>query len=449
MPQQNVHNYHNKMSTTTTIIYLWTVITHPMKKYRPRLADKELKRGLEAFGAVLIVGPKWCGKTTTAEQIAKSAVYMQDPDKAKSYREMIQARPSILLEGEKPRLIDEWQMAPELWDAVRFSVDRISEEGLFILTGSTTVDGSKIAHSGAGRITRMKMHTMSLYESGDSEGNVSLSALFSQEEVSGHSALTYEDYAELIVRGGWPKSVGKEMAIVQEQISGYCKTILDSDVRTVDGVNRNSHKMRQILRSLSRNISTSASDTTILADINKKDNSSMHINTLRDYKAVLRDIYVIDELPAWTPKLRSKATIRTSDTIHLADPAIAAYFLRASAEDLMWDPKTFGLLFESMAVRDLRVYANSLGGDIFHYRDSDGLEADAIVHLHNGKWGVAEVKLGAGMIDDAAKNLLKIKDKIESDAMGTLSFLAVITGTEYAYTRKDGIHVIPLGCLKD
>jgi hypothetical protein len=437
------------MSTTPTIIYFWTVIADLMKEYNQRLADKELKRGLEAFGAVLIVGPKWCGKTTTAEQVAKSAVYMQDPDKTEDYQKIIRMKPSVLLEGEKPRLIDEWQMAPELWNAVRFSVDRISEEGLFILTGSTAVDGSKIVHSGAGRITKMKMHTMSLYESKDSEGSVSLSDLFAGEEVSGRSVLTYEDIAKLVVRGGWPKSVGKEMSIAREQISGYCKTILNSEVKTTDGICRDGHKMRQILRSISRNISTTASDTTILADIREKDNTSMHINTLREYKAVLRDIYVIDELPAWAPKLRSKATIRTSDTIHFADPAIAAYFLGASAKDLIWDPKTFGLLFESMAVRDLRVYVNSLGGEIFHYRDSDGLEADAVVHLHNGKWGAVEVKLGAGMIDDAAKNLHKIKNKVESDAMGVPSFLAVITGTDYAYTRDDGVHVIPLGCLKD
>jgi predicted AAA+ superfamily ATPase len=340
-------------------------------------------------------------------------------------------------------------MAPDLWDAVRYSVDRRSEEGLYILTGSTVVDESKISHSGAGRIKRMKMSTMSLYESGDSTGDVSLSDMFSGKETSGRSPLTIDDVAALIVRGGWPKTIGKGPIIAHEQIKGYCETILESDVRTVDGVDRDSHKMRQIIRSISRNISTSASDATILADIAEKDKTSIHINTLRAYEKALRTIYVIDDLPAWTPRLRSKATIRTSDTRHLTDPAIAAYFLGASVKDLLTDPNTFGLLFESLVIRDLRAYVNSSGGEVFHYRDSDGLEADAIVHLHDGRWGAVEVKLGAGMIDDAADNLLKIKNKVKSETMGAPSFLAVITGTEYAYTREDGIHVIPIGCLKN
>ncbi|MDR1690234.1 MAG: DUF4143 domain-containing protein [Candidatus Methanoplasma sp.] len=420
-----------------------------MKNYRPRLADNELKRGLEAFGAMLIVGPKWCGKTTTAEQVARSAIYMQDLDKEDEYQQMMKIKPSFLLEGEKPRLIDEWQTAPRLWDVVRHSIDRLSEEGLYILTGSTTVDESKIKHSGAGRIGRMKMYTMSLYESGDSNGDVSLSDMFSGTPASGRSPLSIQDLASIIVRGGWPKTLGKGPTVIHEQIKGYCEMILSSEVKTLDGVDRDSHKMRQILRSISRNISTSAPDTTILADIKKKDNVSMHINTLRDYEKVLREIYVIEDLPAWTPKLRSKATIRTSDIRHLIDPAIAAYFLNASEKDLLADPNTFGLLFESLVIRDLRVYVRSLGGEVLHYHDSNGLEADAVVHLYDGRWGAVEVKLGAGMIDAAAENLLKIKNKVESDSVGAPSFLVVITGTEYAYTREDGVHVVPIGCLKD
>jgi predicted AAA+ superfamily ATPase len=420
-----------------------------VKEYRPRLADRELERGLRAFGAVLIVGPKWCGKTTTAEQFAKSAIYMQDPDKAEEYQTAMKIKPSLLLEGEKPRLIDEWQTAPKLWDAVRHSVDRLSMEGLYILTGSTAVDESKIAHSGAGRIARIRMSTMSLYESGDSTGEVSLSDLFSGKDVSGRSPFDIEDIAALVVRGGWPKTVGKGDAAAHEQIKGYCETILESEIRTADGVYRDSRKMRRVLRSISRNTSSSASDTTILADTEEKNCTSIHINTLRSYEKALREIYVIDDLPAWTPRLRSKAAVRTSDTRHLTDPAVAAYFLGASAKNLMADMKTFGLLFESLAVRDLRVYTRSLGGDVFHYRDSDGLEADAVIHLNDGRWGAIEVKLGAGMIDDAAKGLLRIKEKVENETMGTPSFLAVVTGTEYAYTREDGVHVVPLGCLKD
>jgi len=340
-------------------------------------------------------------------------------------------------------------VTPELWDVVRHSVDKLSEEGLYILTGSTTVDESKILHSGAGRIGRMKMSTMSLYESGDSTGDVSLCNMFSGGEVDGRSPLSVEDIAALIVRGGWPKTIGKSDTVASEQIKGYCETILESDVKTVDGVDRDSHKMRHILRSISRHTSTSASDTTILDDMEKKGNTSIHINTLRAYEKALRGIYVIDDLPAWTPKLRSKATIQTSETRHLTDPAVAAYFLGASAKDLLRDPKTFGLLFESLAVRDLRVYARSLGGEVLHYRDNSGLEADAVVHLRDGRWGAVEVKLGSGMIDDAAKNLLRIKEKIESETMGAPSFLTVVTGTEYAYTRDDGVSVVPIGCLKD
>ena len=419
-----------------------------MKKYRSRIADAELKRKLEAFGAVSIVGPKWCGKTTTAEQVAKSAAYMQDPDMAEEYKRVMKIKPSLLLEGEKPRLIDEWQNEPSIWDTVRYNVDKLSEEGLYILTGSVAIDESKIGHSGAGRIGRMKMSTMSMYESGDSTGEVSLSGMFSGGEISGNSPVSIEDMAAILVRGGWPNSIGKRPEIAYDHIEGYCETILRSEVKMVDGADRDSNKMRLILRSISRNISTSAPDTTILADIEKKDNGLVHLNTLRAYEKVLREIYVIDDLPAWTPKLRSKATVRTSDIRHLSDPAVAAYFLGASAKDLLTDTRTFGLLFESLVIRDLRVYARSLGGEVFHYRDSDGLEADAIIHLHSGGWGAAEVKLGSGMIDDAAKDLLKIKDKVESETVGSPAFLAVITATKYAYTREDGICVVPIGCLK-
>lgn len=417
-----------------------------MKEYRPRLADKELMRSLNALGAVLITGPKWCGKTTTAEQVSKSAIYLQDTDRSDEYMQMMKIKPSLLLEGDTPRLIDEWQMAPELWDAVRHSVDRRSKEGLYILTGSTAVDESKIIHSGTGRIGRMRMSTMSLYESGDSNGSVSLAELFTRKEVSGRSALSIDDIASLITRGGWPKTIGKSNEVAGEQIKGYCETIVDSDVKTPDGVDRDSRRMRQVLRSISRNISTPAADTTILADMG---GTSMHINTLRSYMRALRSIYVIDDLPAWTPKLRSKTTIRTSATRHLTDPSIAAYFLGASANNLLTDPRTFCSLFKSLVVRDLRAYTRPLRGDVFHYKDSEGLEVDAIIHLRDGRWGAVEAKLGEGMIDDAADNLKKIKNRVESETRGAPSFLAVVTGTEYAYTREDGIHVIPIGCLKD
>lgn len=421
-----------------------------MPEYRARMIDHQLEDELEAFGAVVIVGPKWCGKTTTAERLAKSMIYMQDPERKKTYIKMAKLKPSNLLDGEKPRLIDEWQTASQLWDAIRFDVDAKNEQGLYILTGSVTIDEEKILHSGAGRIVRMRMRTMSLYESGDSTGEISLNALFSGiTDISGHSRLSIGDVARVIVRGGWPSSIGKNDNIAYRQIAGYCETILESDIKTVDGKKRDPQKMRMLLRSLSRNISTPATNTTILDDIISSEAGGMHINTMEDYISALRRIYVIEDLSAWSPKLRSKTVIRTSEIRHFTDPAIAAYFLGASAKDLEYDPNTFGLLFESMVIRDLRVYAQALNGDVYQYNDKNGLEVDAIIHLRNGKWGAIEIKLGEDMIDEAAKNLKKLKNKVDTDFMNDPSFLAVVTGTEFAYTREDGVHVIPIGCLRD
>jgi predicted AAA+ superfamily ATPase len=421
-----------------------------MKEYRNRIVDYQLREELRAFGAVSIVGPKWCGKTTTAKQLAKSVLYMQDTEKSKDYLQIAGLRPSALLEGENPRLIDEWQMAPQLWDAVRFDIDMRDSRSLYILTGSTSVDEGKIAHSGAGRITRMRMRTMSLYESGDSSGEVSLGLLFSGAvDIDGQSKSDIRDVARLIVRGGWPGSVGSSDDIVRRQVRGYCETILESDVFAVDGVKRDGQRMRAVLRSMSRNVSTSATNATILNDVTSAGGGAMHINTLNDYINALKKIYVVDDLPAWSPKLRSKTAIRTSDTRHLADPAIAAYFLGAGVKDLEFDPNTFGLLFESMVIRDLRVYSQALDGDVYHYRDKDDLEADAVIRLHDGRWCAMEAKLGSAEVDKAAKNLKRLENKVDAEAMNPPSFLAVITGTGFAYTREDGVHVIPIGCLKD
>ena len=419
-------------------------------RYIPRLCDAELMKNLEAFGAVLINGPKWCGKTTTAEQAANSALYLQDEDRRAEYEAALEVRPSSLLEGRKPRLIDEWQMAPVLWNTVRKSVDDANAEGLYILTGSTSAERRDSDHSGCGRIVEMRMHTMSLFESGDSTGEVSLRSLFGDTKITGRSGLSVDDIAERIIRGGWPRSVGKSTDIACRQIAGYCENILSTPVQSEDDpdrtVARDTERMREVLRSLARNTATQTPDTTILRDIESKDNVSISINTLRDYIRALRRIYVVDDLPAWNPRLRSKATVRTSDTRHLCDPAVAAYFLGASVRNLTSDFRTFGLLFESMAVRDLRVYAAANGGDVMHYRDSDGLEADAIIRIrHTGEWGAVEVKLGQGKVDEASSNLLKLSGKTQDPP----SFLAVVTGTEYAYTREDGVHVVPLGCLRD
>ncbi len=419
-----------------------------MRTYIPRFADNILKKELEAFGAVLITGPKWCGKTTTGLHLAKSALFMQDPDERSQNLQLADLKPSRLLEGETPRLIDEWQDAPQLWDAVRFSVDKRGETGLYILTGSTHVDESLIAHSGTGRISRLRMRTMSLYESGDSNGTVSLSDLLQDKEISGKSSHSITDVAELMVGGGWPGSVGKSLSIKQRQVAGYCQSIVNTEISTADGVSRDSEKVFQVLRSYSRHISTQATIKTITGDVSQKFDSISR-KTVGEYLEALQKIFVIEELPAWAPALRSKTSISTTSTRHFVDPAIAAYFLDANAEDLLNDLETMGLLFESMVIRDLRIYTESLDGKVFHYRDHSGQEADAILHFRNGKWAAIEVKLGNKAIENGAASLLKLAEKVDTDKMNPPAFLAVITGTGYAYQREDGVYVIPIGCLKN
>ena len=417
-----------------------------MQKYLPRLVDNEIKLQMEAFGAVEITGPKWCGKTTTAEQICRSALRMQDPDTRSRNLELASLKPSELLKGENPRLIDEWQVAPQLWDAVRLDVDRRGDTGLYILTGSASADKTGIMHSGVGRIGSVRMRTLSLSEMTLSTGTVTLKGLFNGEESEGQSSIGLEDVAKLIVRGGWPASVGKSDAFTATQVSGYCERIVESNIEDMGTKRRDPKKMRALLRSLSRNVSAPLSPKTILADM-ESDGMRISENTLYSYLGFLRGIHVLDELSSWSPSLRSKTAIRTKDIIHLCDPAIAAYFLSASEEDLMSDPNTFGLLFESLAVRDLRIYAQSMGGSVYHYRDASGLEADSIIHLRNGRWGAVEMKLGHNGVESGAKNLLKLKEKVNTDRMREPSFLAVVTADGTAYTRGDGVHVVPIGCL--
>lgn len=417
-----------------------------MKKYMKRIIDDVLIEELEAFGGVLIAGPKWCGKTTSASQLANSSLFMHDEDSRESNIQLAKTKPSILLRGESPRLIDEWQIAPELWDAIRFDIDNKGKEGLFILTGSTIVDESKIMHSGAGRISRLLMRTMSLYESGDSNGTISLLELFNdKKELSAQADIDIEDMAKILVRGGWPNSIEKKMKIAIRQISGYCDAIVNSEIKTVDGVNRDPNKTRSILKVFSRHVSTQAAYTTMLKDL-KSNNETININTMKSYIDALEKLYVIEDLPAWSPKLRSKTAVRTSPTRHFIDPAIAARMMDAYPEDLLNDLNTFGLLFESLVIRDLRIYSQLLNGKVYHYRDKTNLEVDAIIHLDNGKWGAIEVKLGSSQIDKAAENLIKFKEKV--DLKQGPSFLAVITTTKYAFKRVDGVLVIPIGCLK-
>jgi predicted AAA+ superfamily ATPase len=419
-----------------------------MIKYLNRIIDTVLKQELKAFGAVLITGPKWCGKTTTAKRITNSVLYMQNPDRKKSYMSLAELQPSLLLRGDNPRLIDEWQMAPQLWDAIRFDVDSRNKTGLYILTGSSTIDEDKISHSGAGRISRMKMRTMSLYESLNSTGQVSLIDLFdANHDIEGLSELDIKDIAKLIVRGGWPGNIEKPLNIARRSIEGYCDIITTSEIKTVDGIERDEAKTRNVLRSLARHTSSTATNATILRDI-QANHSDMHRNTLSDYLNALRKLHIIEDLPAWSPKLRSKTVIRTSNKRHLVDPAISTAILKASPKDLIYDINTFGLLFESLVIRDLRVYTQALGGSVSHYQDSSGLEADAVIHLNDGRWGLVEVKLGDNSIDEAAKNLKEINRKIDTTNLREPSFLMIVTGIGYAYKRDDDVLVVPIGCLK-
>lgn len=420
--------------------------------YIPRLVDKVIEEDLRIFGAVVIIGTKWCGKTTSSKRFAKSVISLQDKVQYDRYRRIADLNPQVLLRGEKPLLIDEWQTIPEIWDAVRYNIDETKTKGSFILTGSVTIriDGDAIKHSGIGRIERIRMRTLSLFESGNSTGEVSLSSLFDEcRKVSGMSELNLEDVARQLVRGGWPESVAMDDVAAYKIVKSYCNTILESEIDTVDGRRRDKAKMRSILRSLARNSATSASTTTIQKDVSESENHDMSINTLRDYLKALESLCITDNVQAWNPKLRSKTTVRTSETRYLTDPAIAAYFLGAGPDDLMSDPETFGLLFESMAMRDLKVYAQTINGEVFHYRDEDGLEVDAIVHLWDGRWGAIEVKLGDAWADKGAQTLLKLKDRIDESKMKPPAFLMILTASGAAYTRPDGIHVVPLTCLRD
>ena len=418
-----------------------------MDRYLPRLVDETLRTHLSTFGATAIVGPKWCGKTTTAKQVAESTISLQDKKQLDRYKKISDLDISLLLRGDAPLLIDEWQMIPEIWDAVRFEVDERGKKGQFILTGSASIDKSAIRHSGAGRISIVRMRTMTLFESGRSTGTVTLEGLFDGREVSGSSEMSLEDVAKAVVRGGWPGTHGMGDSQARMVVDEYCDNIQEMTMRS--STDRDSKRMHALLRSLARNSASQASVGTLIKDMEKNDNVSIGQTTAYKYLKALDDIFVTDDLEAWGPSLRSKAQARTSDTRHLTDPAIAAHFLDADPEDLLYDPNTFGLLFESMAARDLRAYAEPHGGKVYHYRDSDGLEVDLIVHLRGGKWGAFEVKLTDNWADAAAANLIKLRDKTDSEKMNPPSVLAVITATGMAYRRRDGVYVIPLSCLKD
>ncbi|MBW6464779.1 MAG: DUF4143 domain-containing protein [Firmicutes bacterium] len=421
-----------------------------MKKYRNRIADKILLDKLEAKGAVLIEGTKWCGKTTTASQIAKSILYMQDPAKKTHNLKMAELDPALLLKGDTPRLIDEWQLAPQLWDAVRFEVDKRDQFNQFILTGSSvpTADMTT-AHSGTGRISRMTMRPMTLYESGDSNGSVSLGELFSEQKaISTKSALDLRRIAYLICRGGWPKALDQSDKIALRQAYDYYDAVVESDISIADGVKKNPQRVKLLMHSLSRFTASDAKVTNIRADMVPNDIDTLDEDTIYSYINALKRIFVVEDLPAWSPNLRSRTAIRKSDKRHFVDPSIAVASLGLGPDDLLNDLNTTGLLFESMCIRDLRVFAEALDGTLYHYRDKTGLECDAVVHLRNGSYALIEAKLGGSEIEDAARKLLLLQSKIDTNRMKAPSFLMVLTVTEYGYRREDGVYVVPVGCIK-
>ncbi len=423
-----------------------------MKAYFNRIYDKVLLEHLESKGAVLIEGAKWCGKTTTAKYVSKSFLSMDEPDKSKSYKELAKIKPSQLLVGDTPRLIDEWQLAPNLWNAVRYEVDQRDEFGQFILTGSavpTELDES--AHTGTGRIVRMKMRPMSLYESKESSGEVSLSKLFTENDAFGTSDMDIRELAYLICRGGWPKAIGLKEKVALRQAIDYYNGVVYEDVSRVDGVKRDKERTKRVLRSYARNVASQASLETIRQDIIANDSSSFNTNTLYSYLNALKNIFVIEESPSWNPNLRSKTAIRTTDTRYFVDPSIGAAALGVSPDDLINDLDTMGLLFENLCVRDLRIYSDAIGGTVYHYRDKTGLECDAVVHLRNGEYALIEVKIGGDSnIEDGAKNLIKLSNKIDTKKMKEPSFMMVLCGiAQYAYKREDGVIVVPINCLKD
>lgn len=424
-----------------------------MKQYRKRIADEILRRKLEGKGAVLIEGPKWCGKTTTAEQIASSVLYMDDPEKREQNIQMAELNPKRLLRGETPRLIDEWQLAPKLWDAVRFEVDHRRELGQFVLTGSAVPPDTKdITHSGTGRFTWLTMRPMSLYESGDSTGEVSLGDLFTEpQEIDGESHIDLDRLAFLVCRGGWPQAVGLRDEIALDQAMDYYDAVVHSDINRADNVQKNPERVKRLMRSYARSQGGQVPNTVIAGDISVNEEGKINEETVASYINALKKIFVIEDMPAWNPNLRSKTAIRTSDTRYYVDPSIAATALGIGPQDLIGDLNTFGFLFETLCIRDLRVFADALNGQVYHFRDKDGLECDAVIHLRNGSYGLVEIKLGGERaIEAGAASLQALNNKIDTEKMKSPAFLMVLTGTgDFAYRRTDGVYVVPIGCLKD
>ena len=424
-----------------------------MKEYKERIADKSLKRRLQGKGAVLIEGPKWCGKTTTAEQLAESILYMDDPESIHQNLTLAEIDPKRLLNGKTPRLIDEWQLAPKLWDAVRFEVDHRNDLGQFILTGSSVPASSEhIHHTGTGRFSWLLMRPMSLYESLESTGDVSLSELFnSPDQISGENHLDINKLAFVVCRGGWPRATDLKDEIALDQAFDYYDAVVHSDISKVDGVTRNPERVKRLMRSYARNQGSQATNKLLCDDISANESDNIDTDTVSSYINALKRIFVIEEMEAWSPNLRSKTAIRTSNTRYYIDPSIAAAALGLGPQDLLSDLRTFGLLFETMCIRDLRVFADVLNGNVYHFRDKTDLECDAVIHLRNESYGLIEIKLGGeSLIEEGVATLKKLNGKLDTSKMKKPSFLMILTGIgNYAYRRSDGIYVVPIGCLKD
>lgn len=420
--------------------------------YKKRIADILLERKLAGKGAVLIEGPKWCGKTTTASMQAKSILDLGDSEILKESKSMIEISPKKLLEGETPRLIDEWQTLPALWDSIRNLVDKRQEVSQFILTGSSVLpEAYETTHSGTGRIGRIRMRPMSLYESEESNGRVSLKNLFEGKDFEvQENSLTIDDIAFLVCRGGWPASISMRREIALDQALDYIDSVANYDIQRVDGTKRDPQRVYRLLRSYARNIAGQISYSTFKTDMMSNDTDTLSEDTVADYIKALKRLFVIEDLEAWNPNLRSKAAIRTSDTRYFVDPSIATASLGIGPDDLINDLESFGLIFETMAVRDLRVYAEALDGKLYHYRDSTGLECDTVLHRRNGTYGLIEIKLGGETrIEEGATNLKNLANKIDTTRMPNPSFMMVLIGIgKYAYRRQDGVYVVPIGCLK-
>jgi len=428
------------------------IFMHSVKRYKPRIVDGVLREKLESKGAVLVEGAKWCGKTTTASRLAKSILYMQDPERVQQNIELAELKPSKLLEGKVPRLIDEWQLAPKLWDAVRFEVDRRDAFGQFILTGSSLpVDTSKIYHSGAGRITKLLMRPMSLFESGESNGSVSLKQLFEGKLVNGNTDIDIDRLAFLICRGGWPKALDCSEKIALAQAFDYYTVVVNTDISKADGVERNPERVERLMRSYARAIASQTNLRSIGQDLAGHELKTLSDDTVTAYISALKRIFIIEEAVAWNPNLRSKTAIRTTNTRYFTDPSVGVAALGLGSQDLIQNLHTMGLFFENLCIRDLRVYAESLNGTVYHYRDKNGLECDAVVHLRNGRYGLVEIKLGGDKaIDEGVGTLNRLSAQIDTGVMEPPAFKMIVTGLgDIAYTRKDGIHIVPVGCLRD